>query len=63
MMVNVMINMHFLLPITLLAQKDDNGHEYAIYYLSRTLIGAASRYNPIEKEWLALGWPDHTCHF
>ena len=38
----------------LLAQKDDNGHEQAIYYLSRTLIGAKSRYNPIEKECLAL---------
>jgi len=38
----------------LLAQKDDNGHEQAIYYLSRTLIGAESRYNPIEKECLAL---------
>ena len=38
----------------LLAQKDDNGHEQAIYYLSRTLIGAESRYNPIEKEYLAL---------
>ena len=36
------------------AQKDDNGHEQAIYYLSRTLIGAESRYNPIEKECLAL---------
>jgi len=38
----------------LLAQKDDNGHEQDIYYLSRTLIGAESRYNPIEKECLAL---------
>ena len=38
----------------LLAQKDDNGHEQAIYYLSRTLIGAESRYNPVEKECLAL---------
>ena len=38
----------------LLAQKDDNGHKQAIYYLSRTLIRAESRYNPIEKEFLAL---------
>ena len=38
----------------LLAQKNDDGHEQAIYYLSRTLIGAESRYNPIEKECLAL---------
>ena len=38
----------------LLAQKDDNGHEQAIYYSSRTLIGAESRYNPIEMECLAL---------
>ena len=38
----------------LLAQKNDDGHEQAIYYLSRTLIGAESRYNPTEKECLAL---------
>ena len=38
----------------LLAQKNDKGHEQAIYYLSRTLIGAESRYNSIEKECLAL---------
>jgi len=37
----------------LLAQKNDDGHKNAIYYLSRTLIGAESRYNPIEKECLA----------
>jgi len=40
----------------LLAQKNDERHEQAIYYLSRTLIGAESRYNPIEKECLALGF-------
>jgi len=38
----------------LLSQKNDEGHEHTIYYLSRTLIGAESRYNPIEKECLAL---------
>ena len=38
----------------LLAQKNDDGHEQAIYYLSRTLIEAESRYIPIEKECLAL---------
>jgi len=37
-----------------LAQKNDEGHEQAIYYLSRTLIGAKSWYNAIEKECLAL---------
>jgi len=37
----------------LLTQKNDEGHEQAIYYLSRILIGAESRYNPIEKECLA----------
>ena len=38
----------------LLAQNNDQGHEQAIYYLSRTMIGAEHRYNPIEKEYLAL---------
>jgi len=32
----------------LLAQKNDDGHEHAIYYLCRTLIGVESRYNPIK---------------
>jgi len=39
---------------TLLTQKNDEGVEQAIYYLSRILIGAESRYNPVEKEYLAL---------
>jgi hypothetical protein len=38
----------------LLAQKNNEGFEQAIYYHSRTLIGAESRYNPVEKECLAL---------
>jgi len=38
----------------LLAQNNDQNHEQAIYYLSRTMIGAVNRYNPIEKECLAL---------
>ena len=38
----------------LLAQKNDEGYEQAICYLSIALIGAESRYNPVEKECLAL---------
>jgi len=38
----------------LLAQNNDQRHEQAIYYLSRTMIGAKHRYNPIKKECLAL---------
>jgi len=34
----------------LLVQKNDDGNKQAIYYLNRTLIGAESRYNPVEKE-------------
>jgi len=37
----------------LLTQKND-GAEQAIYYLSKILIGAESRYNPLKKECLAL---------
>ena len=37
-----------------LAQKNDKSAEQATYFLSRTLIGAESRYNPVEKECLAL---------
>ena len=43
---------HFL--GALLTQKNDECFEHAIYYLRRTLIGAESRYNLIEKECLAL---------
>ena len=38
----------------LLAQNNDQNHEQAIYYLSRTMIGAEHRYNTIEKKCLAL---------
>ena len=38
----------------LLAQNNDQNREQAIYYLSRTMIGAEHRYNSIEKECLAL---------
>ena len=38
----------------LFLQKNDEGCEQAVYYLRRTLIGAKSQYNPIEKECLAL---------
>jgi len=38
----------------LLAQNNDQRHEQAIYYLSRTMIGAEHRYNLIEKECLSL---------
>ena len=38
----------------LLAQNNYQGHEQVIYYLSRTMIGAEHRYNPIKKECLAL---------
>jgi len=33
----------------LLVQKNDESVEQTIYYLSRILIGAESRYNPVEK--------------
>src|SRR4051812_13112232 len=36
----------------LLTQK--SGHEQAIYYLSRIMVGAEHRYNPVEKECVAL---------
>jgi len=38
----------------LLAQKNDEGAEKAIYYLSRIMIGEESHYNPVKKECLAL---------
>jgi len=38
----------------LLAQNNDQEHEQAIYYRSRTLIEAEHRYNLVEKECLAL---------
>ena len=38
----------------LLAQINDQNHEQAIYYLSRTMIATEHRYNLIEKECLPL---------
>jgi len=38
----------------LLAQNNNQGHKQAIYYLSRTMIGAEHRYDPTEKEYLGL---------
>ena len=35
----------------LLAQNNDQNHEETIYYLSRTMIGAEHRYNPIKKDY------------
>src|SRR3954471_20273320 len=43
---------HFL--GAMLAQHNDEGYEQAIYYLSRTLLGAEHRYHLVEKECLAL---------
>nr|KYP75499.1 Pro-Pol polyprotein [Cajanus cajan] len=38
----------------MLAQDDDNGIERVIYYLSRMLVGAETRYTPLEKLCLSL---------
>ncbi|MGV7989063.1 ribonuclease H family protein, partial [Mycobacterium kansasii] len=38
----------------LLAQVNEAGKETALYYLSRTLMGAEYNYSPIKKEYLAL---------
>ena len=35
-------------------QKNEEGKEIAIYYLSRTLVGAELKYSPIEKICLSL---------
>jgi len=37
----------------LLTQNNDQGHEQAIYYLSKTMIGTEHYYNLVEKECLA----------
>jgi len=48
----------------LLAQNNDQNHKQAIYYLSRTMIGAEYRYKPIEKECLALVFTiQKMCHY
>ena len=38
----------------LLAQNNEEGKENALYYLSRTLVGAEHNYSPLEKVCLAL---------
>ena len=38
----------------LLAQNNEEGKENALYYLSRTLVGAEHHYSPMEKVCLAL---------
>ncbi|KAA0049818.1 gypsy-like retrotransposase [Cucumis melo var. makuwa] len=38
----------------LLAQEEEKGKECALYYLSRTLVGAEVNYSPVEKMCLAL---------
>jgi len=38
----------------LLAQNNDQNHEHAIYYLSRTMIGAKHRYKPNRERMLTL---------
>ncbi|XP_015969309.1 uncharacterized protein LOC107492766 [Arachis duranensis] len=38
----------------ILAQDDENGHEQAVYYLSRVLTDMETRYSPIEKLCLSL---------
>ncbi|XP_020972665.1 uncharacterized protein LOC110269284 [Arachis ipaensis] len=38
----------------MLAQDDENGHERAVYYLSRVLTDIKTRYSPIEKLCLSL---------
>ncbi|KAL1326344.1 hypothetical protein AAHE18_13G221400 [Arachis hypogaea] len=38
----------------MLAQDDENGHERAVYYLSRVLTDIETRYSPIEKLCLSL---------
>ena len=37
-----------------MAQEDEKGKECALYYLSKTLVGAEVNYSPIEKMCLAL---------
>lgn len=38
----------------MLAQKNDEGQEVALDYLSRMMVGAEHRYPPVEKECFAL---------
>lgn len=41
----------------LLAQKNDEGQERALHYLSRKMVDAENKYSPIEKMCLALIFP------
>lgn len=43
----------------LLAQHNDEGHEHAIYNLSKAMVRAKSRYNHVEKEIFALVFSNH----
>ncbi|MBN8134030.1 hypothetical protein J0J29_23555, partial [Vibrio vulnificus] len=42
-----------------LAQEDDDGKEYAIYYLSQKLQDTETKYTLTEKTCLALVWATH----
>ncbi|XP_072058084.1 uncharacterized protein [Arachis hypogaea] len=44
----------------MLAQDDENGHERAIYYLSRVLTDIETRYSPIERLCLSLYYASKT---
>ena len=45
----------------LIAQNNDQGHEQAIYYLSKTMIRAEHRYNPIKRNVWRWCSPSRKC--